>query len=748
MAGAGSPLPLVAPPGASYHPRVLDRLRRILAFDRPIWLTALVVAVALAFGLPLVRRGIILSDEGYLLQQALDLLNGRVLYREMDAFITPGAWFLLAGTFAIFEPSVIASRIPMLVAYVALCWTGYRIVAPISGRGWGLGAVAGLLAFSVWAFPAWTFAFYSPLAVLFALLALERLLAWQRAPRLRDLGLVGVWLGLSICFKQNYGIFALVGAAIAFAVMKFDGSPGAPDALRTSAREAGTVAIGVIAAGLPFLLYLWSHDALPEAWYSLVVHPFEFGGKHDIPFAPLSELWRPDLYSDGTEKLTYLSYAHLRAGPIGLLQAVRGTHRLHVLAYWLAPAIFAAGGVAAVVTGRRSGRRIDAASFAVVCVGGFVFLGVLPRADFNHLVNVYQPVVIAGAVVLQRIHALVPRGARALRIGFAAAVALLALLYGGTASIWYTVLLRTHVLPVAGSRGGVLVDAPDAAQIDELVRTIEAEVGPGEPLLTIPDLTMLNFLTDHPVPSAYYNLYEHHIAGDRGAAVVEGAERSGVDVAITRYDNFFSDRVGLLDYAPVLAEYLVTHFERERIGPDQDYIVYRRRAEPLAITPYVDVLQDCVAEESTNVVLRHLLFSTVYHRSSLLIPIPAEGLATRCRVRVPDEGGVLSLELGYLQPAAVLPGTQIVSEISVLHGDERRRIHFETFRVVPAHGVRRQQPFHRIDLGIDRFAGLEVEIEFRTRLLGSVAMHPLDLKGFAMTYRDVRLQAEGGGARP
>ncbi len=180
------------------------------------------MVVALAFGLPLIRRAIILSDEGYLLQQSLDLLQGRVIYRDMDAFITPGMWFLLAGVFAIFEPSVLVSRVVALIAYVALCPVVFRIVEAQTSRVWGVAAVASVLLFSVWAFPAWTFAFYSPFSVLFALMALERLLTWQRQGVLRDLWLTGVLLGLSICFKQNYGIFALVGAALGYLAMQVE----------------------------------------------------------------------------------------------------------------------------------------------------------------------------------------------------------------------------------------------------------------------------------------------------------------------------------------------------------------------------------------------------------------------------------------------------------------------------------------------------------------------------------------------
>lgn len=706
------------------------------------------IAAAAAFGLPLVRRGIVLSDEGYLLQQALDLLGGRVLYRDMDAFITPGAWFLLAGLFAIVEPSVIASRYLVLVVYVATCWTALRIVLPVAGRAAALGAAGALLLFSVWAFPAWTFAFYSPIAILFVLLGLERLLAWQRSGRVRDLLAVGVLLGLAVCTKQNYGVFALCGASIAWAATRLSRADEPGGGLDGAGRDIGAVTLGLLAAGLPFLFYLLAHDAFGAAWSSLVVHPFEFAGRHDIPYAPLSDLWRPDLYTDGTEKLTYLSYATLRVGPNPLLQAVRGTQRLHVLAYWLPPLLFAGGLALAIARPRDRTRRVDVALLAIVATCGAVFLGVLPRADFNHLVNVYQPVIVVGAVVVQRAFARIPGEARAGRIALASACGALALLYGATAVLWYAGLLGTHVVPVDGGRGGVRVDPVDGAKIQGLVRAILHRTAPGDPLLTIPDLTMLNFLTARSVPSAYYNLYEHHIAGDDGAAVAEGAERHDVRVVVTRFDNFFSDRVGLIDYAPVLVDYLVTHFERVFIGPDQDYIVYQRREEPAEPVPFRDALAECRSDSELAQLRRHLLFSALYHRSRPSAPIPAEGVATTCRVHVPADGGVLSLELGYLRPRAALPGTQLVAEISVVEGDERRRLHYEPMRVVPARTEQRQQPFERLDLALSRWAGRDVDIELRTRLFGAGAAHPLDWMGFAMAYRDVRVQARPGGARP
>ena len=162
-------------------------------------------ALLVAFALSLCRRSISLSDEGYLLLQSLDMLDGKVLYRDMDAFVAPGIWFLVAGLFSFVEPSVLASRSLALAGLLATYGLGFRIVARVADRGHAWAAVAGLAVFTVWAFPAWTFTFYSPFAVLFALAALDRLLAWRETRRERSLLMAGLWLGLSVAFKQNYG---------------------------------------------------------------------------------------------------------------------------------------------------------------------------------------------------------------------------------------------------------------------------------------------------------------------------------------------------------------------------------------------------------------------------------------------------------------------------------------------------------------------------------------------------------------
>ncbi|HET9062118.1 MAG TPA: hypothetical protein VFO62_02410, partial [Candidatus Binatia bacterium] len=164
----------------------------------PRWLVVVAVVVLFVLGFTLCRRAIVLSDEGYLLKQAEDLLHGSVMYRDLDAFVTPGLWFLLAGLFAVIEPSVLATRGLALVCYLATAVLIWRIVRRAADERHALGAIGAYAVLTVWAFPAWTLAFYSPYSVLFALVALERLLAWQARTRAVDSLLMGLAVGLSI----------------------------------------------------------------------------------------------------------------------------------------------------------------------------------------------------------------------------------------------------------------------------------------------------------------------------------------------------------------------------------------------------------------------------------------------------------------------------------------------------------------------------------------------------------------------
>lgn len=701
----------------------------------------------------LCRRGVILSDEGYLLLQSLDLANGKVLYRDMDAFVAPGVWFLLAGLFRIFEPSILVSRVAVWVCYLATLAVSWRIVARLAGPRWGWGCVGGLLVCTLWAFPAWTWSFYSPYAALFALAALERLLAWGERGRGRDLVWVGVWLGLSITFKQNYGAQALVGAALGFVALRFEAERSWSGAARALPAAGLRVALGLAAVGLPVLGYFAWQGALSHAFQALVVHPFGgFLGQHDIPYLPFTEFFERDRVG-GLGRLTYMSYglSHTAMRYDWPKSLVRGVELLHVLLYWIPPLVFAGAGALCL---RSLRGRFEGGLAAALCVSGLLFLGVFPRADFHHLMQVYQPVLVVGTVVLARCarlgegmgQRLAPRLRRA---AFGVGGTLLGL-YAGIAVYWYLDILRTlsHELPQP--RGGVLVSLERRQMVEFEVGKMRENSRPGEAVLSMPGLSMINFLAERPMPGRYYNLYAVHIAHDEGAGVIEGMQESRVRLVLSDYNGFFSEIVGLRSYAPRLTDHLRRHFKPVAAVAVDEHVFLLRRPQPWPRRELVNALEDCDVgyfDWHNRGIQEHLLFDMLYHPLQSGDEVLRRQADTLCRVALP-RNGVLAFAVGYRQPIGVGEGTQLEAEVWLRPLDRPdlplERVFHET--IEPGALFAWESPAHeefRVDLS--RWGGQDVLLMFRTLYAGDVETNELDFKGFTMVWQDPQIE-HGGDA--
>jgi hypothetical protein len=712
------------------------------------WAAVVLGVALLGFGYTLCRRGIVLSDEGYLLLQSWDMTQGKILYRDMDSFVAPGVWFLLSALFRVFGPSVFVSRMAALACYVATVLVSASIVLRLSGPRAALGAVAGFLVVSVWGFPAWTWSFYSIYAVLFALAALERLLAWRESRAGRDLVWVGLFLGLAVTFKQNYGAQALVGALLGAAAIRLEAERSFRALLRAAPAAAGQVALGMAAVALPLLAYFAFYGALPDLFEALVVHPFtSFLGQHNIPYLPASEFLQRDLMG-GFGRLTYgaygLSHGDMRWEWPPL--AVRGVELLHVLLYWIPPAVFATGTGLALLSLRRGG--LDGGLAAVLAVCGLLFLGVFPRADLNHLMNVYQPVIVVTAVVLERLArrgAAVPRALRSAGLGLGGA---LFAVYAGIAVYWFVDLRTLLSTELEQPRGHVLLSRESRDMIDFEVEQIRRRSHPGEAVLTLPALSMLNFLAERPVPSRYYNHYAVHIGDDAGEGVVQGLEASGTRLVLADYYGFFSQTVGLREYAPRLTDYLRRYFQPVLSVAIDDHMLLMRRKQPLPERRLLNVLDDCDVgfhDWRSRGIQRHLLFDMLYHplqSGTLVVRRQAE---TQCRVSLPEDA-TLAFAVGYRQPTRAARGTELVAEIWVRPAVEASGGYERVFRdVLPVRplGGWSSPPHaeHRLDLS--HWGGQDVWILFRTLYEGDTRMNLLDFKGFAMVWQDPQIEYDG-----
>jgi len=715
--------------------------RRALDLALATAATLLVVFV----GYHLLRRGINLSDEGFLLQQSVDMLSGKILYRDIEMFIAPGIWFLVAGLFHFVEPSVIASRAIAAASYFGLAAVIFRIVRHQVGGREGLHAGAGCLAvyaaLAVWSFPHWTWAWYSPWSILFALLALQSVLAWREDRRGLRLLLAGLYIGLTAIFKQNYGLFALAGCGLSVVAIRLESREPGSELVRNSLRDAVQIGVGVTLAVLPLLVYFGLHGALYSIYDRFFLYPLEFTTAANIPYLPVSALVDTSLFENRVTSTNYLSQLALSTpAEIPLLPGPASIHLLHALLYWTPPLLLLAGAVLSFRRGGPDGFEIDAPLLSSTLFSACLFLGVFPRADFTHLVTVYQPLLVTGALVWhrasRRLSSPTPWWVWA---PVAGGIALFGS-YALAASAWLYYLVGAMTDPLPQPRGGVLVQRITAIGINQLVEVVRAHTEEAEPFFGIPDMAMINFLAERPVPGSQYQTYAHMIARDQGALTTEQLDAAGVRFAIARYDNVLSTEPRLSRYAPVLADYLDRHFEATWMIQNDQYLLLERRSEPLDRVDSLEMLGACefvAGDAPSSSVREHLFFASLFQ--PLTPDARTQSGETRCRVQVPD-GATLSLQIGYKRPIAAEPGATLSGEVLAQVGDEEpESLLRETWpvRSMSVDGTRFPET-RRVD--VSHLAGREVTFVFRTQRHGRVRLSPFTLETYGMFWQDPVLE--------
>ncbi len=695
----------------------------------PATTVVVLVTTAIVFS-----RGLLLGDEGYIVGQSLAIANGKVPYRDLDMFVAPGIWLVNALLFHAFGPSVLLSRAPVAVAYLLTVATAYWVVRTTSGRVWALAVVALFVAFLLWAFPAWSFSFYSPVAALCVVAAMALQVAWVRQPTALKLVATGVAVGCAVAFKQNYGAYG-AGAAVAVvgAVTIAEAKTARAAGLRVTAHLL-LLAIGGLCVVLPLIAYLYARGAGWAMVDSLLIRPFHgFADQHTIAYLPFADLWRQGkiMTSGGLVYLPPLLFmtGGLLSWPAWILATVKA---LDVLLYWL-PVVLLVGGVMIALRPGRDG-QLDRSLLVIVLFAAFLFLGVFPRADFNHLANVYQPFLILSVVLVQRLAARVRAPMRSLVL---APAVLMFVCYCAFGAVWLRDVRRMLGSPLGSERAGVLVDPITASLVNYQVGAIRALTAPGDSVLAMPGLAMLPFLADRPMATGYYNFYAVHVGHDGGARAASDAEGDQVKLVVSDYSNFFSDPIGMLTFAPRLTEYVRHNFQEVFSAPprQQSFLVRRKEALPPRQRSYL--LTDCwvtTVPAEAGFVVEHVLFRALYQSVNAKAPFAD----TFCRTTVPDDG-VLRFALGTQTPDVASSDAHVVAEIWVLPETGAPSPATRAFRadlsVAAISGwAGRPATEHTVDLR--DYAGQQVLMIFRSHFAGGeVTMNPFASRGFAVGWQ-------------
>ena len=113
-------------------PRAAPRAPRL----GPVLEVAAVAAITLLFQLLFFDRWFSHMDEGHMLQFADIVAKGGELYRDAISYPLPGAFYFLALTFKVFDPSILLSRWIVVVQFVLFTVLVFAYLRGLVPRSW------------------------------------------------------------------------------------------------------------------------------------------------------------------------------------------------------------------------------------------------------------------------------------------------------------------------------------------------------------------------------------------------------------------------------------------------------------------------------------------------------------------------------------------------------------------------------------------------------------------------------------
>jgi hypothetical protein len=549
-----------APPGT------LDRL------CRPALFAPSLATWGLLLSLWFMNGGLPPNDEGALLTNAAKILQGGVFYRDIDAYPFPAAPYLLALAMRGFGEHLSVARGLAALLFEVVLLALYAASLPLLGRPRAALFGLSLLVFKFVAWPAFTAYTYSDLSFAGACVAAAALLAHLERGGRASLVLAGFAAAVSIAAKQNLGIPLAGAIAAVLLVPGVAGGPAREFARRW--RDAAACLAGAAVLLLPACAYF--------AFQGLTWKLLESG------------LWRPFtgyLPTSGIsfgEPLAWWHWGALRGMPafpyfpgaywsLLVWDALPGA-ALQSL-YWNAGELFARLLYTSVpllflVAWLRM-RRAEGSTGrlrALVLIALAALLSAFPRADFFHLISVYPLLLLLGFALLpgsaEGGRAPFAAGTRRLAVGVALALALA----GALAAVFQAQFRYRIELP-----RGELVVHPPTAWLEPVVRYLDDELAPGEPLFVYGHEAYYYFLADRYSAWPFAQLYPGQEGGDGGQALIQLLERDPPRLIVRGMLNWPALPV-LPRYAPRLHAWLGEHYE-----PDPE--LARRYPPPGGVAP-------------------------------------------------------------------------------------------------------------------------------------------------------------------
>ncbi len=538
----------------------------------PVRIAVVAVAVVvLVFQLPIFDRWFSHMDEGHVLLFADLVAKGGDLYRDATLYPLPGAFYALAQAFKLFGASILVSRWIVMLEFTLFVVLVYLLMRRLGSPRTAAVAVFGMLVYRIWAFPHWQVYSYSTTALLLLLAAMCCQLRWFDARRTSWLLACGLFFGLAVYCKQDYGAAALLVMTTLFWVEGRGRASSQPGSV------AKPVAVFVGAGGavgaLVGLYFAWQ-GVLPDLIQQTILnHVRGIGSFEYTTYPSLFPLFAQDpalrsqsgLFAFFPGIVTTVDLETLRQDFL-----FRETFVYDValkLFYW-GSYVFAAYALVRVFRSRAQLTEADKsrAWLAEAMLAGFtaafvLLLTVNRPQDFLHVAVLVWPMICLSLLYASNL-------LRARPVLTACLCVLLAIptisLLGYTARAYLRIHSENNTsVPV--DRAGIFARPSEARLLGDVVRFMRENSGPDETVAVMPYFPIVHFLADRVGPDrSAYIVWPFPEFPDRDQRIIASLEEKGTRIAVYNFTQF-STFPTMDVFSPDLFAYLVDHFEIERV---------------------------------------------------------------------------------------------------------------------------------------------------------------------------------------
>jgi hypothetical protein len=292
-----------------------------------------VTVFLLAFGvfLPPSLLGVTVFDEGFIVTGAMQVLHGKLPYRDFLSMYGPGQYFLTAGLFAVFGEQLVVAHVAHAALLAGLAVTVFELAKVASANQRSIPTIV-VLSFAGVALYAQPNVGYPAISAALALLWAAFMFGkWDLNQRRWTLSLASVLVGVAAVFRWDFGLYGLVALAVTAAVLVIS-RPSPSSRLMDAALCVAGPALTIVAAVYVPMVFILSD---PARWFNeaLLYSILEFPKWRNLQYLrPLYWDFANSL-RDGNQIL--LSTSVLRLSyvvlPIGLAVATLGIAGLRLV---------------------------------------------------------------------------------------------------------------------------------------------------------------------------------------------------------------------------------------------------------------------------------------------------------------------------------------------------------------------------------------------------------------------------------